>query len=194
MQGFGQHNINYQQQQQQQQQTPIQNGPLCLEWNRVETSSVYADDRIRCVVDILKGMRMPVSELLCRVLSKHTQFKASRTKFMKDPIQIGNLLNLIAQDDDGRKTLEGWLRSSGLAADVVCAGIDREMGDAIPHMRMKVKDITYESVSDFSFEDHVTGVLKTCVPTLSRVLYTAAQGSLAAKKNPSNAPDFVSVV
>lgn len=166
-----------------------------LVWHGDVSSSRYHETRIKAFLDKLREppMNMSIADLLCEILTSNSSFPARKSAFMRNNVQMGNLLNLIARDERGRKTLESWLRDTGFAADLICDDIDREMEETKADMRGGSQMITEDSVRSFDFEGQVTGVLKDKAPTLARVLYTAAEGARAAVLNTYKKPDFVCV-
>lgn len=169
--------------------------PPTLVWHGNVTSSCYHEARMKAFIDKLREppMNMSVVDLLCEMLTSNSSFPAHKSAFMRSNTQMGFLLNLIAQDELGRKTLKTWLRNTGFAADLICEDIDNEMEETKADMRGGTRTITEDSVRNFDFEGEVTGVLKAKAPTLARVLYTAAQGARAAAINTYKKPDFVCV-
>lgn len=166
-----------------------------LVWHGDVSSSRYHETRIKAFIDKLREppMNMSVVDLLGEILSSNSSFPAHKAAFMRCDKQMGHLLNLIARDERGRKTFESWLRNTGFAADLICADVEDEMESAKVDMRGGTQAITVDSVRSFDFVEQVTGVLKTKVPTLARVLYAAAQSTRAAATNTYKSPDFVCV-
>lgn len=153
------------------------------------------DERIKNIVNLVRDppVNMSMVNLFFHFLSKTSNFAASRTKFMKSKTQIGALLNLISEDEDGRKSLKSWLSDHTESfLDIVNDHIDNEMEAVKPLMRLPTKDLTAAIVNDFNFKTNITNVLRDKAPTLCRILFRAAQSDEAAIRNVARTPDFVS--
>lgn len=111
---------------------------------------------------------------------------------MKNQGKIGELLALIAQDKDGRKNLDAWLRNTNYAMDIVCKDIDDEMKAVKPSMKLPTADLTADLVENFSFDQDIVRVMETKVPTVSRVLYAAAQDQAIKDVGRKKSPRLVS--
>lgn len=194
------------QQQQQQQQMKMnvaygyryytedaQNHPL-LDWNQYVIGSNFHEARIKSVHGLLHSqpMNMSTPEFFLHFLSSRSDFSASRTKFMKNQKKICELMSLIAQDKDGRKNLDFWLRREGYATDIVCEDIGEEMELVKPSMKSFTRDLTAEGVKGFDFNKEIVEVLDSRAPTLSRVLYSAAHDQSSAESTRKKPPRFVS--
>ena len=107
---------------------------------------------------------------------------------------MANILNLIAQDDDGQESLKAWLENNRFTGEMVSiADINKEMDAVKPDMRLPTKQITADGLLGFDFGRQIGEVLKTKAPTLHRVLMAAAQTDRAAVENAvKKSPDFVS--
>lgn len=103
---------------------------------------------------------------------------------MRSEEQVGNFLNLIAQDVDGRKSLDSWLRREGYAIDLVCKDIHKEMDAVRPKMKKHSNDIIADGL--------VQNVLRSDAPTVYNVLRAAAQDTRAEARNRLKSPEFVS--
>lgn len=103
-------------------------------------------------------------------------------------------MSLIAQDKDGRKNLDFWLRREGYATDLVCEDIGEEMDLVKPLMKSFTRDLTAEGVKGFDFKKEIVEVLDSRAPTLSRVLYSAAHNQSPAESNRKKTPQFVSAI
>lgn len=111
---------------------------------------------------------------------------------MKNKGKIGELLALIAQDKDGRKNLDAWLRNTNYAMDIVCKDIDDEMKAVKPSMKLPTADLTADLVENFSFDQDIVRVMETKAPTVSRVLYAAAQDQAVKDVGRKKSPRLVS--
>lgn len=171
---------------------PVTKYPL-LRWVVDVTSSAFRDERFKNIVHLISTppMSMPVIEFFSDILSSRSLFPQIRTKFMRSDDQVGNLLNLIVQDTDDRKTFNRWLRKEGYALDLICEDIHEEMDAVKPKMTLRSKDIKAEDVMNFDFEGRVQKVLHEDAPTVCRVLHAAAQDSRAAVRNKLKNPEFV---
>lgn len=165
-----------------------------LAWTDNVLAPNFREERIKTVLTVLRGpsMNMSAADLLAHVISSDSEHKVARSKFMKSSSQVGGLLNLIAQDKDGTKQLDRWLRVNNRAIGIVCDDIDREMDSVKEDMRLPTKDITADAVLEFDFDTQVSGVMQKKAPVLTHILRAAAQGARAAKENVLKTPDLVS--
>lgn len=172
---------------------PKSTHPL-LSWTADVNASNYHDERIKNLVNLMRDspMDMSVPDLLTHVMKEGLEFAIARTKFMTNPRQIGGLLNLISGDKRGRKILEAWLREHDYPVRLACEDVDKEMESVKEDMLMHTKDLKASDIIDFDFQKQVTDVLHKKAPTLSRVLYRAAQSDVQAKRNTTKCPDLVS--
>lgn len=181
------------QQQYTNQPLPRTNYPL-LQWVINVSSSAFRDERIKNVVHLITSppMSMSLFGFFSDILSSRSLFPQIRTRFMRSEEQVGNFLNLIAQDVDGRKSLDSWLRREGYAIDLVCKDIHKEMDAVRPKMKKHSNDIIAEEVMDFDFDGLVQNVLRSDAPTVYNVLRAAAQDTRAEARNRLKSPEFVS--
>jgi hypothetical protein len=96
------------------------------------------------------------------------------------------ILDVILANSTGKRKLRTWIRQSA-AVDLVCDVITEEMNVVQKAERLPgVAAITPEFIKTWSVSTH-----RELIPCLSRILFAAAQTSIAEEKNKKKHPDMV---
>ena len=165
-----------------------------LAWVSDVSGRSFYDERIKNVLNLINAepMSLSMAEFFEKVFSRTSDYSQTRTKFMASNVQVGQVLNLISQDPDGRESFKHRLRMNNFAMDVLCEDVRKEMDSVRPKMKLLTKNIEAERITGFNFGQCITNVMETMVPTFSKVMAAAAETTRAVAENTKKTSEFVS--
>lgn len=147
--------------------------------------------RISEILTLLRGGRLSPFDLVLEVLDEYKpQYKAYQVEFYKESNQkLSIILDRIAGNPTGRIKLSTWIKGPG-GLGVVCEIISDEMDDVqkAENLSGGLTSITPEFIKSWSISGH-----SDLAPTLTQILLSADETSLAHERNKIKTPDAVSV-
>ncbi|KAF7333906.1 hypothetical protein MSAN_02403400 [Mycena sanguinolenta] len=163
---------------------PPPHGPVppletVLDWNY--TPATIPDNiKLRCVIRILKTMKMAPMDLVTTILDQTDTFRPNIDGFYRGTT-LEQFLNLVKRDKRGRSRLSSWFEQQ--SKDALIQDIHHEMDNLSALFRCYTQDVTPESILEFDFEQDVTEVCRETAPKLRSILMAAAQTVRAAREN-----------
>ncbi|KAG1869806.1 hypothetical protein C8R48DRAFT_699809 [Suillus tomentosus] len=150
-----------------------------LVWT-VDHHGLSEDIKVLAILEILRGLRMTVIDLLLCSVSQKPAMINWRKGFFRSSA-LARFLNVLESDEQGAIHLQNVLRPH--AIELVTREIDVEMEDAKLIFHMSTKDITPEYLLSFDIEHGLTAPLKETTPWLRQILMSAMRTTCAVKEN-----------
>jgi len=146
--------------------------------------------RLQDVLAHLRLGRLSPVDLLIHVLDPQIpENDWHRIHLYKEDGRLGELMDMIMEDERGHKRLGVWMKEHAIEA--ICEVIDAEMDVVRENLTMKLEDVTPEYISKWTVEATVGSVAQKGAPTLHRLLVRAAQTNKAKAKNIKKKPETV---
>jgi len=142
---------------------------------RVSVSQRYAN-----VLGILhQGGLSPIRLMTAIANVAAPEYKMYRVKMYENSANLRDFLDVVMQDDNGRRVMMEWMRPHPIAQ--ACASVQSEMCELEKEFCSKVTSITPVYIQDWTMEKDVITPVEKITPSLLQVIHAAVESRKTEK-------------